>query len=234
VTFTGFVDSQSGHGGLIDGSEMLDNVWCRECRFVGRQRWALYLDGLHGGGVLNSRIENGFGVGGLLFLTNDDFTRRNADPNAWRPSDFRTGAYIVVYGNTFAAGDYQAMGIAGRSVLVKDNVAEGRLGRGFAGFDTKSSMIWPDVVYEYFGNKVIGNRTGDLPGLAGFNQASGTYNPAWQNRARIGHYTVRDNVVEGAQSLAGLVYEAGSIDGPNTVAENCVNGVEYGTDRPCP
>jgi hypothetical protein len=234
VTFTGFVDPQSGHGGLIDGSEMLDNVWCRECRFVGRQRWAVYLDGLHGGGVINSRIENGFAAGGLLFLTNDDFTRRNADPNAWRPADFRTGAYIVVYGNTFAAGDYQAMGISGRSVLVKDNVAEGRLSRGFAGFDTKSSMIWPDVVYEYFGNKVIGNHTGDLPGLAGFNQASGTYNPAWQNRARIGRYTVRDNLVDGAPNLTTLVNEVGTIDGPNSVAENCVNGVVYGTDRPCP
>jgi hypothetical protein len=233
VTFQGFVDPRQGHGGLIDGSAMLDNVWCRECRFVGRQRWALYLDGLHGGGVLNSRVEDGFGVGGLLFMTNDDFTRRNTDPQAWRPSDLRTGAYIVISGNTFAGGNYLAMGIAGRNVLVKGNVAEGRLGFGFAGFDTKSSMIWPDVVYEYYGNKVIGNRTGDLSGLVGFNQATGTHNPAWPNRARIGRYTVRDNVVEGAPSLTTLVHELGSVEGPNVVADNCVNGKLYGTEQPC-
>jgi hypothetical protein len=216
---------------------LLDNVWCRECRFAGRQRWALYLDGLHGGGVLNSRIEDGFAVGGLLFLTNDDFTRRRGGGPAWEPGDQRTGAYIVVYGNTFAGGSYQAMGMAARHVLIKGNVAEGPLPRGFAGFDTKSSMIWPDLVYEYFGNKVIGNRTGDLPGLAGFDQSGGTYNPSWSNRARIGRYTVRDNVVEGAPSLTTLVEERGSVEGPNTVAGNCVNGRVYGAEGPegpCP
>jgi hypothetical protein len=234
VTFTGFVDPKVGHGGLLDGSAMLDNVWCRECRFQGRQRWALYLDGLHGGGVLSSRIENGFGAGGLLFLTNDDVTRRNTDPNAWQPADLRTAAYVVVSGNTFAAGDYQAIRAAGRNLLVKGNVAEGRLGYVFAAFDTKSSMIWPDVVYEYFGTKVIGNRTGDLPRLVEVNQADGTHNPAWPNRARIGRYTVQGNVVEGAPGLTALVQEVGAVEGPNTVTDNCVNGRGDGAARSCP
>ena len=233
VTFHNFVDPMVSHGGLVDGAAMLDNVWCRECRFVGRARWALYLDGLHGGGVISSRIEDGFAVGGLLFLTNDDFTGRYVDPDVWHPSGIRTGAYIVVYGNTFAAGGYQAMGIAARNVLVMNNTVEGYLPRGFAGFDTKSSMIWPDLIYEYFGSKVIGNRTKDLSALAGFNQESGTHNPAWSNRARLGRYSVRDNVIEGAAAMTALVRERGDIDGPITVEKNCVNGREYSTNEPC-
>jgi hypothetical protein len=193
----------------------------------------LYLDGLHGGGVINSRIENAFASGGLLFLTNDDYSNRFVNERTWQPEEIRTGAYVVVYGNAFAGGSYQALGIAARNALVMRNVAEGPLARGFAGFDTKSSMIWPELVYEYYGNKVIGNRTRDLPGLTGFNQESGTHNPNWSNRARLGHYTVRDNVVEDAPGLARLVGESGRIDGPNTVENNCVNGRLYGTDTPC-
>ena len=234
VTFTGFVDPREGHGGLLDGSALLDNVWCRECRFAGRQRWALYLDGLHGGGVLNSRIEDGFAVGGLLFLTNDDFTRRRREDQGWQPGDLRTGAYVVVYGNTFAGGAYQAMGMAARNVLIKNNVAEGPLPRGFAGFDTKSSMIWPDLVYEYFGNKVIGNRTQDVPSLVGFGQDRNPTRPGWDNRAQLGRYTVRDNVIENASGSATLIYESGAIAGPNVVEGNCLNGRVYGTSTSCP
>jgi hypothetical protein len=233
VTLRNFVNPRVSHGGLIDGSAMLDNVWCRGCHFVGQQQWAQYLDGLHGGGVINSRIENGFAVGGLLYLTNDDYSNRLTDENTWQPQEIRTGAYIVVYGNTFAGGNYQGLGMAARNVLVARNVVEGPLARGFAGFDTKSSMINPELVYEYYGNKVIGNRTQDLSGLAGFNQETGTHNPAWNNRARIGRYTVKDNVVEDARQPLTLVHELGRVDGPNTVENNCANGRVDGTDRAC-
>lgn len=227
VTFQGYSDPQNLHRGLVSGNASLENVWFREVHFVGRERFAVYLDGLHGGGVINSRIEEGFGSGGLLFLTNDDFSRDyNGDGRIDR-SEQRMAQYVVVYGNEFAGGINNAVTAMGRELLVKKNVVTSPI-VSLVRFDAKSSHVDARLVYEYTGNRVTENRVRSVRELVMISAPPDC--PLIVNCARVGQYQIRNNVVETSVSFRGVVTEVGtsvaSVDGLNLSSENCIAEAE--------
>ncbi|MGE3269086.1 MAG: hypothetical protein AB7P40_10085, partial [Chloroflexota bacterium] len=199
------------------------NVWFRGVRFIGRERYALYLDGLHGGGVIGSLIENGFSGGGLLFLTNDDFSRDYDANGTIDPPEQRMSQYVVAYGNTFSGGTYDVVSATGSRILVKNNVVTGTLVT-LANFQAKSSHIDSRLTYAYTGNRVVGNRVRQASQLVEV-QAPPTC-PMTVNCALAGEYQVRENIVETSGIFQQLVKEIpsayGQIVGPNVTVDNCV------------
>jgi hypothetical protein len=219
VTLKGYSDPQNLHRGLVSGNASLENIWFRNVNFVGRERFALYLDGLHGGGVINSTIENGFGSGGLLFLTNDDFSRDYNGDGLIDRSEQRSAQYVVVYGNQFAGGIDNAVTAMGRNLLVKKNVVASPI-VSLVRFDAKSSHVDARLVYEYTDNRVVENRVRSVRELVMISAAPDC--PLTVNCARSGQYQVRKNVVETLSSFRDIVTETGPIAGPNLRSENCI------------
>jgi hypothetical protein len=216
-------------GALISGAEMVDDVWFRGVHFSGNKNWALYLDGCHGCGVVNSSIDSSFSDGALLFMTNDDFTNDNNGNGTWEPDEVRNTNYLVIDGNTFGAqGTRQSMpldlAITGANVLVKDNVQERSVDQ-FALLNGKCSTRWPNLTYSYDGNRIIGNRIQDTTVLA---DMDGTAYGCNGRPMPYGKYEVRDNVILDAPHFKQLVKESGKIDGPNVVKGNLLNGKPIG------
>lgn len=234
VTFQNFVNPHSGHGGLVNGNSTLNNVWLRNCRFVGSQRYAIYLDGAHGSGVINSTIENGFD-NGLLFLTNDDFTLDVNGNGTLDMAERRTGNYVVVYGNTFRGSNiYSVVQATAANMLIKNNTAQGSL-TYFAAFDIRNSNR--GIVYNFYGTRLVGNRTQNL---TYFSEWGGTLvcDPgAGQTCARMGQYQNRDNVIQNAGSFRAIAIQdtttTSQMDGPYVNSNNCVNGKIDGTGAAC-
>ncbi|MCC7372910.1 MAG: hypothetical protein IT306_31140 [Chloroflexi bacterium] len=226
VTLQNYANPGDHHRGLVSGNASLENVWFRGVRFVGRERYALYLDGLHGGGVIGSVVENGFSGGALLFLTNDDFSRDYDSSGTVELPEQRMSQYIAVYGNTFAGGTYDVVSATGRAMLVKNNRVVGSLVT-LANFQSKSSYMDSRLTYDYDGNRVIGNRVRQARQLVEVSAPPTC--PKTVNCAAIGAYQIRDNVVESASTYQQPVKEVstvfGTIHGPNVISNTCVGGV---------
>jgi len=223
VTLQNFLNPGNHHRGLVSGNSSLENIWFRSTRFVGRERFALYLDGLHAGGVINSVIENGFSGGALLFLTNDDFSRDHDRSGTVEVREQRTARYVVAYGNTFLGNSYDLFRATGSDLLVKNNTATGSIVT-LATFHAKSSHIDANLRYNYLGNRVVGNRLRQVQQLVEI-EAPPTC-PFITNCARIGAYQVRDNLIELNHGFRQLVKEVsnsfGIVEGPNVTTGNCV------------
>ena len=234
VTFQNYANPHSGHGGLINGNSTLNNVWCRGCRFAGSQRYAIYLDGAHGSGILDSTIENNFD-NGLLFLTNDDFTldiNRNGELDA---SERRLGNYIVVSGNTFEGNNiYSVVQATAANMLIRNNTVLGSL-TYFASFDIRNSNR--GIVYNFYGTRLVGNHTRNLTYLSEWGGTLACNPSAGQTCARMGQYELRDNVIQNAGSYRDLALHDPStltqMDGPYVTANNCVNGYVEETGAAC-
>lgn len=218
VTFQNYFDPGDSHRGLVSGSGMVDNVWFRGSHFVGNERYALYLDGTHGSGVVDSQIDYNFGSGGLLFLTNDDFSDDYNGNGTWDPDEVRLSNYVVVARNTFGPGGAEggiptAIQATAANVLIKGNTTY-RYAQNLAQFDKRCSQRWPGLSYLYYGSRVISNRLEDATNLVTFNGNVASCND------KMGKYEVRDNVVSNGAHLERAVNELGKIDGPNVVTNN--------------
>jgi hypothetical protein len=227
VTFQNYRDPKEFHRGLISGAGMLDGIWFRGCHFVGQERWALYLDGAHGSGVVESQIDYSFGSGGLLFLSNDDFSEDYNGNGAWDPEEIRFANYVVVAHNRFGPSGidtwiHTGMAIKGANALVADNFVDGYAYK-FAVFDTRCSQRWGDLTYAHIGHEVSGNRVQDTATLVTFD-ASGSEQGVCVGRSTgpIGNYTVRDNIVRKTTRFENLLSERGQIIGPNVLEGNRV------------
>ncbi len=224
VTFQNFVDPKSSHRGLVSGNAVLDNIWFRNVRFAGKERYALYLDGLHGGGVIDSQIDGPFGSGGLLFLTNDDLSRDYNNNGQLEMNELRTANHVAVAYNTFNAYLYNGVSIMGRDSLVYKNTVLSTIGNAFVSIESKSSHVDKKLVYNYFGNIVSENK---VKGVKYFTQifVSPTC-PLLTNCALQGKYFVTNNNIETSLNFSKLVNESvnqfGTITGPNVVADNCI------------
>jgi hypothetical protein len=225
VTLQNFVDPLDHHRGLVSGNAVLDNIWFRNTHFVGKERFALYLDGLHGGGVIDSVVEGNFGSGGFLFLTNDDLSRDYNNNGTLEMGELRTANHVVVAYNTYAGPIFNGANFTGRDSMVYKNTSLGTIGNALGYFDSKSSHVDKNLVYDYYGNMVIGNKTKGLKYLMEI-KASVTC-PLVTNCSHEGKYTVTNNVVEGAGNFVKPVNEIntefGSILPPNIQSNNCIN-----------
>ncbi len=112
-TFQNVATATTGHDGTVSGGGGLENIWFRGCHFVGRSRWALYLDGLHFGGVVESRIDGSFGEyssdgtvagagGGTVFMTNDDLTADYNQDGKFQPEEVLNGNHVVLANNLYS------------------------------------------------------------------------------------------------------------------------------------
>ncbi len=128
--FRNYLDAKVGlqHCGLAWGHYGLTNVWFRGCRFEGTAKYAVYLDGAHGSGLLGCTIDGkGCKDGGLLFLANHDFTDDLDENGRIDPPEEKCAKFLVLAGNTFL-GDFSApIRITGQNCLVAGNVAKGRM-----------------------------------------------------------------------------------------------------------
>ena len=227
VTFQNFVDPKTHHRGLVSGNAVLDNIWFRNVRFAGKERYALYLDGLHGGGVIDSQIDGPFGSGGLLFLTNDDLSRDYNNNGSLEMGELRTANHVAVAYNTFSGYLYNGIAIMGRDSIVYKNTMLATIGNAFVSIESKSSHVDRNLIYKYIGNMVINNK---VKNVKYFTQvfASPTC-PLGVNCAVQGQYTVKDNLIENASNFLQLVRESntsfGTVSGPNVVSGNCVNDI---------
>ncbi|MCL4535449.1 MAG: carbohydrate binding domain-containing protein [Bacteroidetes bacterium] len=221
VTFQNYRDpGDEYHRGLISGSAVLDNIWVRNSHFVGSEAFALYLDGLHGGGVINSTIDGNFRRGALLFLTNDDFTKDYNSNGTLDPWEIRSAQHNVVYGNTFAGGTYDVVSVTGRDNLVKNNTIQNRV-TTLGSFDSKTALVNDTFVYRYFGNRIVGNRAASVNS---FMEITAATCPAGQtNIAQSGQYQIRDNNSQdpSGQPVNEINTSCATIQGPNVVSNNC-------------
>jgi len=235
VTFQNYYDPGNYHRGMITGNALLDNVWVRDSHFIGRERFAIYLDGLHGGGVIDSTFENGFGTGALLFLTNDDFSRDLNNDGRVALAEQRTSQQVVVFRNLFKGSSHHLISATGRQILVKDNTSTG-VNATLANFDAKSSHIDSKLTYEYKGNRLVGNRM--LQGR-NFMEINATFTcPLTANCAVVGEYQARNNSMERNNTYVSPVKENpsgfGAIVGPNVVSNNCVGSTSCSGPAPTP
>lgn len=224
VTFRNFSDPKTHHRGLVSGNAVLDNIWFRNSKFEGNERYVLYLDGAHGSGVIDSTITGQYSGGGILLLTNDDLSRDYNNSGTIDINEQRTANHVVVANNTFSTPIYGATSATGRDILVINNTFNSGI-TTVADFDAKSSHVENALVYNYFGNMVINNKT---QGLKWLMEISGSADcPNTVNCAKQGRYTVMGNKTLNASGYISPVNEVntsfGTIEGPRNVSGNCVN-----------
>lgn len=228
VTFQNYRDPGELHRGLVSAAGMVDGVWFRGSHFVGNERYAVYMDGTHGSGVVDSRIDYNFGSGGLLFLTNDDFSEDYNGNGRWDPEEIRLSNYVVIARNTFGPdgaveGLPAAVQATAANVLVKDNTTHRHI-LNLAQFDKRCSQRWPGLSYQYYGSRIVGNRLEDVTNLVTFNGSAANCSD------QMGKYEVRDNVVSKGPHFEQVVKELGKIDGPNVVKNNWRAALDQAVD----
>ncbi|MBI2443192.1 MAG: carbohydrate binding domain-containing protein, partial [Candidatus Levybacteria bacterium] len=197
VTFQNFI-KELPHYAPVIGHEIINNVWFRNVTFRPTGIYAIYMDGLHGGGVINSRVESGFNSGNFLILTNDDVTRDLNNDGVYDAEEQRISDYIVLQGNTIATGDSVVAATAGH-VLIKNNTTGGV--NRLAIFDTRHATDKP-VIYTYYGSKILNNVTQEVYvnyiEFRSLLPASGTCSPYC---GKLGKYTIKDNVITNAPRM---------------------------------
>lgn len=237
------------HDGSLYGIATLTNFWCRGCTFDGKEEYHSYLDGLHGGGIIYSSVSKKTVNGGLLYLTNDDFTRdRDGDGDVDEP-EWGVAQYVVNYKNTFEgkeASSYNAISMMASDSLVKGNLVNGKVTQ-LVYINPKSTRIvqyggvTPSISqFHYIDNMVVDNIVRSATYLAYIDQASDVCNPSSNastynaNKcASIGNTTVRGNRIY-SHSSSTYVREGWETDyggedliTPSTLTDNCASGGQF-------
>jgi chitodextrinase len=219
--FRNFYDPAASHPGPVSGHMGLNNIWFRDCHFVGKSRYACYLDGAHGSGAINCTVEGpNFGSGGFLYLTNDDFTEDIDEDGVVERHEERTAKYIVVYNCTFNGNIHVGLQTTGENILFLKNRFTAGVNRA-VGVDTKSAWTFPTLQYKFLDIFVIGNTIPNnvFAVLNLNNQGARPEDP--NTDPLLGRYRVAGNRVSGSSQLVHVQY--GPITGPNEVCGNCVN-----------
>jgi len=220
-TFRNYRMNSTGmHDGLINANSGQNNIWLRDCHLSGSQRYVVYWDGSYGAGFIRCRIDGRNFKGGVLLLTNDDFSCDYDGNGVLEEREIRQTRYFVAYGNTFSGNtDFNCISATGSDILIKNNLVETPV-KTLAFFNPKTSLINPGETYSYFGHRIIGNRLQSAEALVEMNSRADHLPPQQSNKALLGKYEIRDNTVKGT---ADVVREVGSIAGPNVVKGNSIN-----------
>jgi hypothetical protein len=240
VTFQNYPRHASFHMGLINGNSRLDNIFFRNSHFVGNERWAIYLDGCHGCGVVGSTVEgSNFGSGNFLYLTNDDFTYDYNRNGQFDLDEQRSANYIALYRNVQTGYTYQGSSISGGHSLVAKNRYNATY--NLAIWSARCSQKWASstsLVYRHSDIRVRDNYVASMVsdgalGLARFEM--GPHNENCYDSAHygtLGDYSVTNNAV--GSGPAGLKYatEAPVITAPQVVSGNCLNCTSASTSSP--
>ncbi len=216
------------HRGVICGAMGMDNVWLMNCHIDGDTPYALYLDGAHVSGVVNTTMSGNRRQGGLLYLTNDDFTEDVDGDGTYEWHEERNGKYIVIDGCEMVGGNAPSFAaMTSEYSLVQDNVCDHGINT-FVSLDSRSGSSKP-VSYEFYGNKILGNTLHDSF-VAFVKLYNSGYLAAGPNDGvpLMGKYEVAHNTVDQLRTGTPFVSEAGGpIDGPNYVWDNTYDGVYH-------
>lgn len=222
--FRNYRDPRTGHPGLVCGHMGLHNIWFRNCHFVGNSRWATYLDGAHGSGMINCRVEDAFS-GGFLWLTNDDFTEDYNGGGTIDLDEMRCASYTAIYGCTFAGRVNSCVTYQGAHLLVKQCTVEKPVAMLVA-FENRCSMVWPEVVYPFL-DCVLANNTATVNDALLSIRHLRLNRPDIHRPGQIGQYVVTGNRVtftSPVKELVKVVTDEGAIAGPNYAGGNMVDG----------
>ncbi|OHB52722.1 MAG: hypothetical protein A2Y10_17825 [Planctomycetes bacterium GWF2_41_51] len=211
-------DPLTGHGGLVYGHAGCDSVWFRNCHFVGSQRWALYLDGGRGCGLIGCTVESNF-VSGILWLCNEDFSLDENNDGVFTKEEKRNMMYSVVYNTHFKGGLETTISATGNDLLVRKNTVDTHV-NNFCFFNPKTSLINANLIHYCYGLYVEENVTASVGNFVHFN--TNLDSPSqWDNKSHLGRYVVRGNRVTG--SYGNTILHTGIVDGPNIECGNCWN-----------
>jgi chitodextrinase len=217
--YRNFRDPASGHPGPVAGHMGLNNIWYRNCHFVGSSRFATYLDGAHGSGAINCTVEGpNFGSGGFLYLTNDDFTEDINENGRIDREEERNAKYIVIYDCLYNGGIYSGLQTTGENILFMKNRFTGGI-RYAVGVDSRAASAFPELQYKFTNLFVVGNtvpqNTFALLNLNNMGVSAPNIDPI------MGQYRITGNRISGSSQLVNI--QVGPIEGPNVICGNCVN-----------
>jgi hypothetical protein len=95
---------------------------------LGTARYAVYLDGAHGSGLVGCTIDGkGCKDGGLLFLANHDFTDDLDENGKIDPAEEKCAKFLVLDGNKFEGNFSTPIRLTGQNCLVTGYIARGRI-----------------------------------------------------------------------------------------------------------
>lgn len=158
------------HFGFVNGTAILYNIWFRDVTFdQSRQKAAVYMDGLQGGGVVYSRFNtHANNTTDAFMFTNDDFTRDRNMNGTVEHNEYGTTQYAVFAKNVHQGVQkegFDSIVAMSENSLFKDNITVGRT-KNFVALGGKSNVtaqpagVTPNrVQYEFTGNIIKGNRS---------------------------------------------------------------------------
>ena len=205
-TFRNGLFNQVGqsHPGFIESISGNNNVFCKDCIFIGDGRSAIYWDGGRGNGLVNCQFFGNWSLGPAVLLTNDDIQRRNT----------RMFAFVNNYFDC-TAGE-QFVTLAGSQLLFADNTGSLNSRTDLvANWDGKNS-IFPAVVYDSSNLVIRDNILQTRVDVAFLKISTATVN----GRYRIGRYRLLNNQHKAALLVQEVLRDNGVIEGPNQIQNN--------------
>lgn len=210
-----FNQAGQSHPGFVECISGNNNVWIKDCTFIGDGRSALYWDGGRGNGVVNCSFLGRWSIGPMVLLTNDDIQRRS------------TNMFACVNNYFDGASSQQLITIAGGQMLFEGNTSSRA--------STSNNYIVQDGKVSFFehtydnSNLVVKNNTMQGRAFLGAVEivSSGPRDKpqgvaaasAWR-QYRIGQFKIVDNVFRSSRVVDETIRDGGGIDGPNVVQRN--------------
>jgi hypothetical protein len=189
----------------------------------------VFIDGCHGGGVLNSIIQGNENGGGITFPTNDDVTRDLNQDGIAQKSEQRTSQYIVIAGNQFSriASSSFALALGAANSLVLKNTLEGHVGR-FVSLGNRCHLVnafGMDWYYELYDNVFVGNQIESCDVFYSMDIVGPLLD---HPPARAGRNSIRCNRITNAPSAFRwmVINKPEQLEAPNEITGNCVNDPE--------
>lgn len=234
-------DPSKVHWGHANGHVMEDNVWFRGNTFKGIYQTAVYLDGCHSCGVIESTIEANFYNSGLIYMDNNDLDYDYNKNGVYDDNELRNGRYLVTAYNNFVPSSNPSVVVTydwfntvvlyeGGNVLTLNNSVTANSNefiylKGACSYHSPVILDFYDLITK---NNILKNGGTKFFLLEHSNQycnnvgGASTYN--------LGKYNVSNNVMTKASTGTSFATEiSGPITGPNTVSNNCT-----GTSCPDP
>lgn len=213
VTVTNFVNPQIGKlVANLHHNVLAENVWYRGMTFSGEGDHAVNMDGMQGGGVIQSTVTGGynriFGV-----FTNNDFTLDLNDNDTLEDEELRIGRYVVFEDVQIDDGGVWAIHGSGADLLIRRVEATNSYREFILGEARNcSGNLCETNRYEYTGWLVEDN-TVNVTNQHAFNLAGPGYD---------GGFTIRDNSFG---SVGGdFIFSEHGLDEPVSQCGNTVGG----------
>jgi hypothetical protein len=158
------LDNTTGfHWGSWTSNVNNEGIFWRNCIFRGQGRWASYVDGGHGCVIVGCTITGGYGSGGHLFLTNDDFSYDINNDGVQDLNEQKSARFNVVANCHVNGFIYQFCSISGGDNLVINCTIDSTYqmirvtGRGSNKFAPVNGLI-----YHHLHNMILNNTIGTV------------------------------------------------------------------------